>query len=404
MNKKVMALAVAGALAAPATALAQVQIGGGLHYQYFDWDSGATASRKTDALNSSEPEIYVRGEEKLGGGLNVWFQCTSSFDVLGTTGQSSSSPWCSRNSGIGFRGGFGNFFVGTWDTPQKLVTNQARGWWGGTNTLQGGSLVLLGNGSQSNASNTGASFFRRQARTFNYHSPNWGGFTLAGALSAGNEQTALSEGSPLKPRLFSIGGLFATGPFFAGVGYEQHQDYNPGAQAVTPASAALAAGGTIVVTPAGGQAYTGGNDTNFNVSVGYTFAGAKVSALYMDNKYEINGATTTAGQELKKKGYALYLDWTIAGPHKLYAQYSSVDNTKGSSTVAVGSYAAVSSTDNGAEVMGIAYGYSFSKRTQGYVAYNEMKNDTGANFTFGTSAGTAGGKQTAIGVGLKHSF
>jgi predicted porin len=384
MNKKVMALAVAGALAAPATALAQVQIGGGLHYQYFDWDSGATASKKTDALNSSEPEIYFRGEEKLGGGNSVWFQCSSSFDIVGTgaSNASGNAQWCGRNSAFGMRGGFGNVFVGNWDTPQKLITNLARGWWGGTNTLQGGSLVLLGNGTAT-AGNTGTSFFRRQNRGINYHSANWGGFTLNAMFSSGNEQTALSEGSPFKPRMYSIGGQFQTGPFFAGIGLEQHKDFN-------------------ITTAVQSQ-----KDDNFNLAVGYTIAGARISALYFDTKYEIGNA---AGQDLKKKGYALYVDWRIAGPHSLYFQYAQADDSKGNSTAAVGSFAApmvgavANPLSTGATVIGAAYGYSFSKRTQGYVAYNQLENDDGANFTFGTSAGSLGGKQTAIGVGLKHSF
>jgi predicted porin len=206
MNKKVMALAVAGALAAPAAALAQVQIGGSIHLQYFNHDSGSDASKETDVLTTSEPEMYIRGEEKLGGGTSAWFQCTSSFDVLGQ----GLGSFCGRNSGIGFRGGFGNVFAGTWDTPHKLVTNLARGWWGGTNTLQGGSLVLLAQGSDSNIGNATGSltFFRRQRRSINYHSPNWGGFTLNAAVSAGTEATALPESSGLKPRLYSIGGQF----------------------------------------------------------------------------------------------------------------------------------------------------------------------------------------------------
>ena len=64
----------------------------------------------------------------------------------------------------------------------------------------------------------------------------------------------------------------------------------------------------------------------------------------------------------------------------------------------------VATTPNGADVVGAAYAYSFSKRTEGYIAYNQMKNDTNASYAFGTSASSVGGKQVVIGVGLKHSF
>jgi len=382
MNKKVMALAVAGALTAPATALAQVQIGGSVHLQYFSHDSGRDGFKKADVLATSEPEIYVRAEDKLGGGMSAWIQCTSSFDILGVAASNTTGAgqWCGRNSALGFRGGFGNLFFGTWDTPQKLVVNLARGWWGGTNTLQGGSLVLLGNGSDSNVANSGNTFFRRQQRSINYHSPDFGGFSVQGAFSSGNEATALTSGSPLSPRLFSIAGQFKTGPFFAGVGYETHDDFNA----------------------AGVAGYTGGTDTNYNVAIGMTIAGAaRISAMYMNNEYEIGNA---AAQKLDKDGWALYLDWRIAGPHSLYAQYASIGDSGGNSTVAVGNYAPQGASATGGEVYGIAYGYSMSKRTQLYVGYNQMKNDAGSNFTFGTSGGTAGGKQKVFGLGVKASF
>ena len=112
MNKTAMALAVAGALAAP-VAMAQgstVQIGGSLHLIYgMHNPNNDSISSKHDNLHMSEPEMFIRGEEKLGGGLSAWFQCTSSFDVVGTGAQSTTggAQFCGRNSGIGFKGGWG---------------------------------------------------------------------------------------------------------------------------------------------------------------------------------------------------------------------------------------------------------------------------------------------------------
>lgn len=375
MNKSVMALAVAGALAAPA-AMAQVQIGGGIHLQYFNFDpDNNSASTSGDILTTSEPELYFRGEEKLGGGMSVWFQCTSSLDVLGPA----SGSWCGRNSAIGFRGGFGNVFAGNWDTPHKLVSNLARGWWGGTNTLQGGVLTILANGSETGLNN-GVSFFRRQSKSINYHSPDWSGFNLQAAVTSSNETTALPDSSPLSPRMMSIAGQFRTGPFFAGVGYEKHDDFNPGA--------------TLVGTTAG---YTGGSDSSMNVAVGYTFFGAlRLSVLYMDNKYEAGGAGGVTG-DFDQDGMAVFVDWTLGGPHSLYLQYGQRGDNK---------FAGTKTPESGATVLGLAYGYRMSKRTQLYIAYNEMKNDDNNNLGLGanTAGPTLGGKQTAIGVGLRHSF
>jgi predicted porin len=353
-----MALAVAGALASPA-ALAQVQIGGGIHLQYFQHDPDNNSDSSThDNLRTSEPELYVRGEEKLGGGLSVWFQCTSSLEVLGPQ----SSDWCGRNSAIGFRGGFGNVFAGNWDTPHKLVTNLARGWWGGTNTLQGGTAAILFNDSQTGA-NVGSSFFRRHSKSINYHSPDWSGFNLQAAFSSQNEATAIPDAAPEKPRMMSVAGQFRTGPFFAGLGYEKHTDFS----------------------------LTQSDDASFNVAVGFTFAGAvRVSALYANVEYD-----PTGGVKTEHDGFAFYVDWSLGGPHKLYLQYAIRNET---------SFGGTDLPNSQVDVLGVAYGYSFSKRTQGYIAYNSMSNDPNAAFDMGTAGTTFGGKQTAIGVGLRHSF
>jgi predicted porin len=110
----------------------------------------------------------------------------------------------------------------------------------------------------------------------------------------------------------------------------------------------------------------------------------------MQNEYKPD-----VGPKLEDGGWALYVDWTLGGPHKLYVQYADRPDSKSGG---------VDNTASGAQVMGVAYGYSFSKRTQGYVAYNEMKNDNAAAFSFGTDTASAGGKQKVIGVGLRHSF
>jgi len=416
MNKKVMALAVAGVLAAPAAALAQVQIGGSLTMFYYQHKpENPSTGQSGDILEMSEPELYVRGSEKLGGGLEAWFQCTSSLDGM-TGGTASAAGWCGRNSGLGFRGGFGNFFGGNWDQPQKLVFNAGRGWWGGTNALTGGSAVLLNGGSASGAanpvtttagffsatsvpgvttttSNNPGTFFRRQAQSLNYHSPNWGGFSLQAGYSANNESTGIPEASPLTPRMYSVAGQFRTGPFYVGVGYEQHADYNPGNQA----------------------AYAGGDDNNITAVVGLQFGGFNIRGLYSRSEYE---PTSTTSMDVD--GFALFGDFRFAGAHTIRAQWAQVNDTGGSSTVAVGSYkgsaaatcktpgapgsAASCASDTGAMLYGVAYSYAFSKRTEGSVVYSVIDNDDKATFSKGKTAATAGSKQTTAGLVLKHSF
>ena len=384
MNKKLMALAVAGAITAPTVAMAQnVQIGGSVTMLYYlhDPKNPGGAGKKGDILEGSEPEMYIRGEEKLGGGLSAWFQCTSSFDLWNATGDG----MCTRNSALGFKGGFGNFFFGNWDTPQKLVYNQARGAFSGTNALYGGTATLLYGSSASGVNNLGnpARFYRRQAGSISWHSPSWSGFDVKGMMSAGSEHTGLGL-SPLNPRLFSFSGNYTGGPFYFGASYELHQDYNPAGTA----------------TGALPTQYNGGDDTNISVVGVWTIANAfRLSGVYSQSEYEVSNSTS-----MDVKGWALYLDWKISGPHSLRMQYGTVDSPEGNATVSVQNYRPASAVERGAAVAGIHYEYAFSKRTAGLVSWNQMDNDPGANFSQGKSAATLGGKQQSVGIAVKHRF
>ena len=417
MNKKVMALAVAGALASPAVALAQVGVSGSIHLQYFNHDPGAIASeKKTDILETTEPNIVIRAEEKLGGGISAWFSCESSFDVLG----SAIEGFCGRNSGVGMRGGFGNFFAGNWDTPHKLAVGPIRGWFGLNNVFARAAILwntppsnvgngLLGvNGTTANASG----FSRRQAQAWNYHSPNFGGFSFQAAYSGGNEGTSLTSGSALKPRMTSLGARFGTGPLLLTVGYEQHKDFNPTGRAAvsTPARASLTPTGTVVLSVASvsGDDYLGGSDDSIVIGVSYTIAGAvKLSGLYTKNSYEVGNSVGTPAT-LESDGYAFFVEWRVAGPHSVMAQYVIQNDPTGTAGTTVGTYSvagAGAGTDRGATLMTLVYSYAFSKRTSTYVAYNVIEN--GANtaaFTLGQTATTLGGTQKAYGIGMRHSF
>ena len=396
MNKKLMAAAVAGALTVPAAAaLAQnVQMGGSLTIFYYKHDpENPSTGQKTDLMESSEPELFVRVDEKLGGGTSAWFQCTSSIEGI-ISGSETDNFWCGRNSAVGLRGDFGNVFFGNWDTPHKLVFNQARGWFGGTNSFTGGSARILLGGSASGVSNGAVpgSFFRRQNKSTNYHSPTWGGFSFNGSISSASEGTGIPESSPLTPRMYSLGLNFSTGPVYVGVGYESHSDYNPTAVA----------------------GYTGGTDSNYVVVVGLRFGGFNGRLAYTKSEYESN--TAAASQTLEVDGWGLFADWNIQGPHTLRFQYADGGESSGTATSGIGVYRAPATsgcgrTSNlscasgtGAKVYSIFYSYALSKRTEASIGYTAMANDDKGVFTLGKVNSTAGNTQSSTGFVLKHRF
>ena len=396
-NKSRIALAIAAALGTAAMgASAQtstVQIGGGLNLFYQNSNGGGnnssgvpTQGAKHDNLSLSEPELWVHGEEKLSADNTAWFRCTSSLDLMGVCALSTTGAgqWCGRNSGMGMKGSWGNAFVGMWDTPTKIIAGEARGWWGGTGSLTGGFANVLYNGS-GNINNTGNTFYERRARSINYHSPSFGGFSVNTSTSASNEQTAQSTAAlqALNPRTYGLGAQYNNGPLYVAMGYEGHKDFNPAAQTVGTAS----------------SNYNGGTDKNLSYVVRYQLGDTRLAALYSNTKYQVTNTT-----DLTKKGYAIFLDHTLSGPHSIKAQYYNGGDSKGSdTTIAVGNHKAAGA-GTGAHGFAAAYVYQFSKRTQMGFVYGILHNDTNSTYTRGVQSANTGATQTNYGLNVRHSF
>jgi len=399
MNKKLMAIAVAGALAAPAAALAQsstVQVYGTvlINYNLVDYGQGRV---NNDMFNSHDANLGFKGEEQLGGGLSAWFQCESTLDVTGVT----LGGWCGRNSAFGMKGNFGNVYAGVWDMPMKTAMANFRpfstaGAYGMASVLWNTSGSDVGNGPAGVPAVNVTSFTRRQTNLISYATPNWGGFQGSVAYSTPNEATALVNASTAKKaRLWGVGGTYTNGPFIVGAGYERHTNYNPGITAT----------------------YTGGDDNAWNIGLAYTFAGVfKLSAIYTDSKYN----NITPGTSLEDRAWGIFGDWAIAGPHRLRAEWNRRQSTSGNfgapGAVAagtppafptlVGQWSANGGAGNtGSNLYGLQYAYAFSKRTELNFGYARLNNDALSQETLQTlGKGTAGQNQSAWVFGAKHTF
>jgi len=391
MNKKLMAVAVAGALAAPALAFAQastVQIYGKITYEYGIADQGDGRPNVDYADSPGGSAIGFKGEEKLGGGLSAWFQCESSADVraMDQTG------FCTRNSAIGLKGAFGNVHFGRWDTPMKRALNV--GTVGATETgLLGMSFMAFGGsgGADATASADGTvrqRWKRREAGLSYYESPNFNGFQVLAAFSSGNaaaDNSAVDSTANAKPRVQSLAATYNNGPIGIGVAYERHQEFSS--------------------TWSGS---TAGDDHAWGVSAAYTFAGPKlkIGATYLDAKWE-----TGPGRDLGKKTWTIGAEWNIAGPHNIEAQYANADDSTGNSLVGVSTNAApcpggVCRSDTGGQDYSIAYVYNFSKRTDIRLGYHKQDNDANASYKLGNTAAPlrAGDSQSAYAMYISHKF
>jgi len=363
--------------------------------------------------------LGFKGEERLGGGLSAWFQCETTMDIRAFD----QTGLCSRNSALGFKGGFGNIYGGRWHTPFSNIYHQIGA--DGATGLLGVSRINGNSGSTSFADHGGAAgpstpsysraqFRRRESCLTRYDSPDFGGFQVGVAVSCGNaasdgHTSAPSGGSASaatngagnkKPRVYSIAGTYNQGPLGLGLGYQKHDEVGPYNTAGPDLS-----------------------DRAWGASVRYTYGPVLAGATYMDRKWE-----TSATQSVKNKTWTIGAEWNIAGPHTVGAFYGNTGDASGNATQNTAGSGGTATNpsvisgnggvtnvgnDTGYSVWSLTYTYAFSKRTKATLGYTRYDNDanSAAVRPYNTAAtnGTAGtvinGQALDVyAVSIKHSF
>ena len=404
MQKKLIAVAVGGALAAIGSApvLAQnatVNIFGTFYGEFARIDNGAKSATEPyqsyDHVQIPGSQIGFRGEEKLGGGLSAWFQCTSSIDWRGNNNQTndnavSNNYWCSRDSALGLKGGFGNVFYGNWGTPWKNVNSRGNvgandtGVFGTAHLIAGTSSTFgvsapAGVGAGTDNRVSPGVFRRRQASLLTYETPSFGGFKAMGAVTTRNFASRATA-AQLKTRLWSIGAQYANGPIFVGAAYEKHSDFWNIGTAAAP---------------------IGGDDKGWTVAAAYTFP----------NKLKIGGTVQqmkeeqVQNRETKITTWHVGLDWMIAGPHGVRAAYTRAGDVKGISGTPHNARPDAN-PNTGASMWQIRYVYALSKRTEFTAGYSRTNNKANATYETGgaRSVQFAGSDSSALAVAIRHSF
>jgi len=392
MQKKLMVVAVAGALAAPALAFAQastVQLYGRVTAEYGYVNQGDNRPNTDVFQTPGGSAIGVKGEEKLGGGLSAWFQCESSADIRGEN----QDGFCSRNSAVGFKGGFGNVYMGKWDTPFKRAISVGDGAGSEDTGLLGTAFLLTGSSTGVSTGTYGTTattnpygrhiWKRREQSSVFYDTPSFSGFSGSLSVSTGNAATAAVNSTVApKPRVISVAGIYKNGPIGAAVGYEQHNQF---ATSIT------------------GQSL---DDSAWVVAGSYNFGKVAVGASYNEQTYE---STSNTG-DLKKKAYGVGVDWDLAGPHSVGANYTHADTSGPSANMNINTATVSYNTlgGNASKLYQVYYGHAFSKRTTAKLAYVHLDNDNHSQQVLGglasSVAANAGQNQNAFVMLVKHVF
>ena len=414
MQKKLLAVAVAGALAAPVIAAAQssVTLSGRATYEYGIGDQGHGRKNVDYADTPGGSALRVAGQESLGGGLTAWFQCETSMDIRGFD----QIGLCSRNSAVGFRGGFGNIFFGRWDTPFKRVMNHgtvgaeetgllgtsflAFGGSGGATTSLGNNNELLGESMQRQR------WKRRETCMTNYETPDFAGFKVMGGFTCGNAKAdnafVNGQGNDT-PRVLSIGGQYVNGPLSIGLGYEKHKEFGSVSSIGTPNL----------------------DDKGWGIGVSYGFLNGNVLVGFnwLRREWETGTVGGNTNTETKKDTWGIGVDWRLPGPHQIQFQYQKARDSKGNGGSIGGNGGATGCgvlvngstgcNDTGADQISIAYQYHFSKRTTIKLGYTRVDNDARTNSVrIGNTAallatadgGSLGQNVDAWAFLIKHNF
>ena len=370
MNKKVMAVAVAAALAAPAAALAQITVKGRFVAEYgfaSQADVSDTVSRDSaDGFNSPASWIRFAAEEKLGGGNSIWAQCENRARWGNDTNPSQGSGgFCDRNSALGIKGSFGNFYIGRWDTAIERNSGLTRitgstGWDGRQHMLtedQAGAI----------------SFAQRAQNSINYDSPTFGG-GFAVELSTTSTGKALNQGAVTsagenKGRIYSILGKYQGGPLVAYAGYEKHDDNQ-----------------TVSTS---GEANS--DESMWTLGASYVFGPVKVGFVF--TSFEAEDA---AGLTLERDAWQLAGEWSVTPAGKVRVAYTEAGEYKGDAGFA----------DTGAKQYSLGYYHSLSKATIVGVYYTVVDNDTNGFYNFhGFSDDVKlGDKASALVFHAAHNF
>ncbi|MBI3222130.1 MAG: porin [Nitrosomonadales bacterium] len=359
MQKKIIALAIAAAISAPAMALADtanVTVYGQANVSY-DMTKNGSAGTSANKVSSNISRIGLKGSEDLGNGLNAIWQIESLVNIDGTA--AAGNALGGRNTFAGLASdSMGKVILGRHDTPYKLAT---RG------------FDQFADNIADNRSLMGAAGVHdtRATDVVAYMSPAMSGFSVAAAYVANAE--GVTTAAHTKGSAYSLAAMYDNAGINGAFAYQTIKGGN-GSNASLPA---LAVGDKADAWKIGG---------------GYTMDAINVNAIYEKTTNTVTGVQTKQ------------TNWYLSGKYSFGNDAVKLAYTK------AGNPTGAAAAD--AKQISVGYDHSLSKRTTVYALYTQLSNSaaaaygltTGVTGVTGAVAGVAGQKPSAFSVGMKHSF
>jgi predicted porin len=377
MQKKLLAVAVAGAMFSPlAMAQSSVTISGVFKVGIDNLKIGSPAVARaglnttTTRLTDNSSRIIFGITEDIGGGLFGIGQLDvrPQLDDAGETNVAAGNSWVGVRSTTLGTVTFGRHDLHYGKQPDDIASKAG--------ALMAAAVSLM-DYTYNGVAIAGAT---RTPNVIRYDTPNFSGFaaTLAYSTSGTGNDADLGTGAR-KGNAFNINPSFTSGPFQLGWSYWKQKADGAAANA----------------------------DQTSNVFYGYYRFGAfKVGAAINQSEVETPGvgavATVTTAD---RRAWTIPASWSM-GAHNVYAHYTKADEDDS---------AAAAGLDTKARMIAFAYVYDLSKRTSVGLTYASIRNGANAAynlFTNGTAAalGSVGSPSNAgedprlIAFTVRHAF
>ncbi|THF57648.1 porin [Pseudothauera rhizosphaerae] len=354
MQKKLIALAVAGLVSAPAFAQSNVTIYGIVdigftHYSGSEWLDNRSG---IDSGLQSGSRIGFRGVEDLGNGLKASFVLEESIGVdLGTGGN------YTRQAFLALSGGFGTVAAGRQYTPQFLLL-------GKVDPFETGTVgdINYGRGVYLNGAFAAPDTIRLN-NLLAYISPSFGGFNVIAGYTRnglGDEELTVDGADSGDAKIWAINPNYSNGPLFVGLNYHQ------------------------VKIDAGDY-----KDKVWDLGAAYDFGPVRLSAVYGQLK------TDSAVTDFKTKQWLIGASVPVGTAGKVLASYArnTID--------------ADGAPEAKARKWALGYTHDLSKRTNLYAAYAKINTNDEADGLFSVYKGsltTGVDYAKGLNVGIRHKF
>jgi predicted porin len=359
MNKQLIAVGIAVALAVPLVVQAGVEVYGDARVSVdFNNNNDTTPGNENSkaSVSSNASRIGFKGDEDLGNGMSAMWQFEQGVDF--DTGNWSGDQ---RPTFVGIGGGFGTVMAGRFDTPYMSATDKYD--------------IFIDTKADYNAimgaaNSSTAIFDSRVSNTVVYATPDLGGFKGAAAYILSDATGVDTSGNPIGDNLpiakssakkdaFSLSGNYDNGPLSLAAAY----------QILNKANA------------------DGKDIKGWKVGGSYTIMDATSLALIYEN-IDLGGTT--------KDRNAFYVNLAHKlGNTTLKLAFASADKCGGTTC-----------DKTGATQISAGVSQSMTRNTELYALYTQVSNDNRASYglAYGPANAVTGKDESVFSFGVNHKF